>query len=77
MQKFIEFDSPNGTLRGTVHIPDGPPPHPGVVIMHGFTGQRMESGFIFVGLSRAMDAAGLAVVEAGVDLVRNPPDAPR
>jgi uncharacterized protein len=60
MQRFIEFDSPNGTLRGTVHLPDGPPPHPGAVIMHGFTGQRMESGFLFVGLSRAMAAAGVA-----------------
>jgi dipeptidyl aminopeptidase/acylaminoacyl peptidase len=60
MMRFVEIAGPNGTLRGSLHLPDGPGPHAGVVLLHGFTGMRMESGFLFVGLSRALEAAGLA-----------------
>lgn len=60
MQRFVEFAGPRGTLRGMMHLPAGPGPHPGLVILHGFTGDRMESAFLFVGLSRALEAAGIA-----------------
>lgn len=60
MQTFVEFAGPRGMLRGAMHVPSGRGPHPGVVLLHGFTGDRMESAFLFVGLSRALEAAGVA-----------------
>lgn len=62
MIEFVEIDGPNGTLRGTAHIPEGSEDHPvpGVVMLHGFTGQRMEAGFLFVQCSRRLEMAGIA-----------------
>lgn len=60
MMRFVEIDGPNGTLRGTLHLREGGRPAPGVVMLHGFTGQRIESGFLFVQASRALETAGLA-----------------
>jgi dipeptidyl aminopeptidase/acylaminoacyl peptidase len=60
MMRFVEFPGPEGTLRGSLHVPEGRGPHAGVVVLHGFTGMRLESGFLFVSLSRALEAAGLA-----------------
>jgi len=60
MQKFVEFAGPKGILRGTMHVPAGKGKHPGVVILHGFSGSRMEASFLFVGLSRALETAGIA-----------------
>lgn len=60
MIRLVEFAGPRGTLRGSLHVPDGEGPHAAVLVCHGFTGNRMESGFLFVGLSRALEAAGLA-----------------
>ena len=60
MMQFVEFQGPHGTLRGALHLPTGAGGHPGVVICHGCTGQRMESSFLFVELSRRLEAAGVA-----------------
>lgn len=62
MQKAIELNVNGRILRGMFHRPAEPIPCPVAVIYHGFTGQRMEPHFIFVKLSRALAAAGLASV---------------
>jgi len=59
--RFVEFAGPRGMLRGCVHLPAGVGGSaPGVVMCHGLTGERMESSFLFVGLSRRLEAAGIA-----------------
>ena len=60
MVQAVEFAGSKGTLRGMLHLPRIGGPGPGVVIMHGFTGQRLESGFLFRALSRALESAGVA-----------------
>jgi uncharacterized protein len=71
MERLIEFANRAGyRLRGMIHHPDGHPdrhpgraatdPPPGVVFFHGFTGDRMESHWLFVKCSRALDRAGIA-----------------
>ncbi len=46
-----------------VHIPEqGKSPYPGVILYHGFGGNRMEPSFIFVRLSRLLMANGIASV---------------
>lgn len=52
-------------LRGVVHLPPTTGPRtrrrvPGVVFFHGFTGDRMESHWLFVKCSRALARAGIA-----------------
>lgn len=62
-QQAIEFPNAAGkTLRGMLHLPAPAPPRPvpGVVFFHGFTGQRMESHWMFVKCSRALAKAGVA-----------------
>lgn len=63
MQKAVEIQSRGLTLRGTLHIPDGASGKvPIVCLFHGFTADRMESHFIFVKLSRILEAKGIASV---------------
>ncbi len=61
-QHAIEIDHHGMTLRGTAHVPVGSKRFPTVMMLHGFTGQRIESGFLYVHLARAMEAIGIAVV---------------
>jgi len=63
VERFVEFPNSQGkTLRGMLHLPvaAGNKPAPGVVLFHGFTGNRMESHWIFVKCSRALAQAGIA-----------------
>ena len=63
MQSAIELEVGGRTLRGMLHRPPGNAPRcPVAAIYHGFTGEKTESHFIFVKLSRALAAAGLASV---------------
>ncbi len=50
------------TLRGSLHAPPGAGPFPAVVLFHGFGGQRMENGRLFVDLARALVALGFVVL---------------
>ena len=62
-ERFVEFPNPKGkTLRGMLHLPaaGGKDHVPGVVFFHGFTGDRMESHWMFVKCSRALAHAGVA-----------------
>jgi uncharacterized protein len=63
IERFVEFANAKGkTLRGMLHLPAGAVAQkaPAVVLFHGFTGDRMESHWIFVKCSRALAKAGIA-----------------
>lgn len=61
MQKAVEIQSKELTLRGMLHIPDKVTGKvPMVCIFHGFTGNKMEPHFIFVKLSRMLESKGIA-----------------
>lgn len=63
MQKHVEIGYDGPVLRGMLHLPDNTKGRvPGVIMFHGFTGNKMESHFIFVKLSRALEKAGIASV---------------
>ena len=63
MQKSVEIGSRGLTLRGMVHIPQTTTEKvPMVCFFHGFTGNKMEPHFIFVKLSRMLEAKGIASV---------------
>lgn len=63
MQKSVEIKSNGLTLRGMLHIPENKSVNiPMVCIFHGFTGDKMEPHFIFVKLSRMLEAKGIASV---------------
>lgn len=60
MQKHVELTYDGKTLRGMLHTPEGVAGKvPGVILFHGFTGNKMEAHFLFVKLSRALEKAGI------------------
>lgn len=63
MQKAVEITYNGKTLRGMMHLPgnvEGKVPM--VIMFHGFTGNKVESHFIFVKMSRALEKAGIGNV---------------
>ena len=62
MEIAVQFRNRRGKrLRGVIHKPRaGARRVPGVVFFHGFTGDRMESHWIFVKCARALEKAGIA-----------------
>ncbi len=65
MESYVKIKKKSGTLRGMIHIPEGgsfQPPFPGVILYHGFTGNRMEPNFIFVRFSRLLCNNGIASI---------------
>jgi len=50
------------TLRGTCYRPAREGRHPCVVFLHGFTGMRIEAGFLFVRMARLLAQQGVAAV---------------
>lgn len=64
METFVQFKNERGRwLRGMIHLPRKTSPRgraPGVVFFHGFTGDRMESHWMFVKCARALANAGVA-----------------
>jgi len=64
LESLVEFQNHSGKwLRGMIHRPATSSPRtrvPGVVFFHGFTGDRMESHWMFVKCARALAKAGIA-----------------
>src|SRR5579863_2766779 len=63
MERQVEFANRSGRrLRGMIHQPgESPIGKPaGVAFFHGFTGDRMESHWLFVKCARALERAGIA-----------------
>lgn len=50
------------TIRGTCYLPDVARRVPTVLLLHSFTGNRIESGFMFVQIARALCQEGIAAV---------------
>lgn len=59
--EMIAFEGPLGTLRGVLHRPDAAPA-PGVILLHGFTGQHIEHDRLYVQAGRALAGAGFAAL---------------
>ncbi len=62
-EELVEFRNRRGKrLRGMMHFPAAAKGRraPGVVFFHGFTGDRMESHWIFIKCARALARAGIA-----------------
>lgn len=61
-ETFVEFPNARGRLlRGMLHRPTGKRKEaPGVIFFHGFTGDRMESHWIFIKCARALAGKGIA-----------------
>jgi len=61
MESFVKFQNPaSHCLRGVIHRPANFRRAAGVVFFHGFTGDRMESHWLFVKCARALARAGVA-----------------
>jgi alpha/beta superfamily hydrolase len=61
-ESIVEFPNARGKLlRGMIHQPAGVRSRvPGVVFFHGFTGDRMESHWIFIKCARALAQDGFS-----------------
>jgi uncharacterized protein len=64
MERYVELNTEKGILRGMLHIPEVPDVtrYPGVILYHGFSGDRMEPGFMFVRFSRLLAENGIASI---------------
>lgn len=56
----IHFDVDSQRCHGMLHLPLSGGPHPAVLMLHGFTGQRMEPHRLFVLFSRLLAEHGIA-----------------
>jgi len=66
-QTAISVSTPRGTIRGMAYRPgeaggSAAARVPTALLLHGFTGHRIETGFAYVQLARALAAAGVAAV---------------
>jgi len=62
MELYQELHTPYGTMRGMLHKPDIEGKIPLVILFHGFTGNRIDSNFIFVSFSRFLAKHGIATL---------------
>jgi len=65
VQRHLETENHGLTLRGTAYLPpsiEAGKRAPTVLMLHGFTGNRIESGFFFTQIGRALAARGVAAV---------------
>lgn len=62
MEQPVTFKSGRETVVGMLHLPRGRRKVPGVVMLHGFTGNRVEAHRIFVKQARALCQGGVAVL---------------
>lgn len=62
MQKTLAVPYRGATIRGTVYLPEGGTRHPTVLMLHSFTGNRIETGFLFVEIGRDLARRGIAAV---------------
>ena len=64
MERPIAFENEGEQLVGILHLPEngGSVRAPGVVLCHGFTGNRSEAHWVFVKLARRLASDGFAVL---------------
>ena len=61
-EELVTFENQGQRIYGMIHRPDGAGPHPGVMLLHGFTGTRVEPHRIFVKLAREAAARGFVAL---------------
>lgn len=61
-ERAVEIALAGQTMRGLLHEPASPGPHPAVAVFHGFTGNRSAPDRLFVPLARRLAAAGVAAL---------------
>ena len=61
-QEAFEVEVNGQTIRGTSYQPAVTTRVPSVLLLHGFTGQRIEAGFLFVQIARSLCARGIGAV---------------
>jgi len=59
-ERCVEFENEGLRLFGMLHIPAGKKPAPCVVLLHGYTGDRVGEHFIFVKAARELARSGMA-----------------
>jgi len=62
MERPVIFENQGQKLFGILHLPETGGLVPGVVLLHGFTGHKIEAHRLFVELARSLSAAGLAAL---------------
>src|SRR5271154_567915 len=60
METPVTFECRGQQIVGMLHLPEGKGKFPAVLILHGFTGTRIEPHRMFVKLSRALVEHGIA-----------------
>jgi len=61
-EELLRFTNEGLTLYGMLHRTEGAGPQPAVMLLHGFTGQRVESHRIFVKTARRLVENGIAAL---------------
>jgi len=62
MEKLVSFQNGRQNLYGMLHLPSSAGPHPAVALLHGFTGHRSESHFVFTKQARHLAQNGVAAL---------------
>lgn len=62
VERPIAFENQGEQLVGMLHIPEGEGRHPGVILCHGFTGNKSESHRLFVHTARVLAKVGFYVL---------------
>lgn len=62
VEHSITFTNQNAQLVGMLHLPEGEGRYPGVILCHGFTGNKAESHRLFVRTARMLAKAGFGVL---------------
>jgi len=62
LERLVSFQNQGQSLYGMFHLPEGAGPWPGVALLHGFTGHRSESHFIFTKQARHLAQHGIAAL---------------
>ncbi|MGL4338193.1 MAG: alpha/beta hydrolase family protein [Turicibacter sp.] len=62
MEQYYEHQTSCGIIRGVIHRPDHRESSPIVCLLHGFTGNKMDSHFMFVRLARELCKQGVGVL---------------
>ncbi len=57
----LNVDYRKQILTGSAHLPDAAASGDAILLLHGFTGSRIEFAYLFVELGRALAARGIAV----------------
>lgn len=60
MQKPFIFKRKKMIIMGTLHLPDGKTKFPGVLLCHGFTGNKIEPHRLFWKISKQLEKSGIA-----------------